>query len=174
MFSVGIYFHIDNLSHFSGTISAWTPYPDKTNPQPISLPKCYVLCDGSEITEGIWAGHKTPNLNKSKRFLRGGRLSDVLKVEEDSIQEHSHASNVNDPGHKHGYTVYGPRDVPDGHPEPAYDQADWQTPVSPYHTDGMDKVGTGISMSVTGVTGARKGSETKPKNMNVVFVMKVC
>ena len=159
-----------NFSHFSGTISAWTPYPDKTNPQPISLPKCYVLCDGSEITEGIWAGHKTPNLNKSKRFLRGGRLSDVLKVEEDSLQEHSHTSNVNDPGHKHGYTVYGMKDVPDGGPEPAYDQPDWLSNNSPYHTDGMDKVGTGISMSVTGVTGARKGSETKLKNMNVVFV----
>ena len=35
-------------------------------------------------------------------------------------------------------------------------------------------VSSGISMSVTGVQGARKGSETKPRNMNVVFVMKVC
>ena len=158
-------FHIGNLSLFSGTILAWTPQPDKTNPQPISLPKCYVLCDGSEITEGIWAGHTTPDLNKSKRFLRGGLVSDALIVEEDSLQEHSHTSTVSDPGHTHGYSAWYNTGGDDVRPGAAPNQL---------HAAQSASSKSGISMSVTGVTGARKGSETKPKNMNVVFVMKVC
>ena len=31
---------------------AWTPFPDKNNDQPVQLPNCFALCDGSEIIEG--------------------------------------------------------------------------------------------------------------------------
>ena len=139
----------------------------------MDLPECYVPCDGSEITEGIWKGRRTPDLNNPKRFLRGGHVSDALKFEEDSLQEHSHSSNVHDPGHKHGHTISAPNWSKDGLPDAIWDQPDVGT-IMYDHRRETDHVGTGISMSVTGVTGARKGSETKPKNMNVVFVMKVC
>ena len=140
---------------------------------PIALPECYVPCDGSEITEGIWQGLQTPELNKSKRFLRGGLVSDALKIEEDSLQEHSHTSSVSDPGHLHGHSTWNGALVPDGLPDGTWDQPD-RTSMDHEYRQETDHVGTGISMSVTGVTGARKSSETKPKNMNVVFVMKVC
>ena len=143
------------------------------NQDHVALPECYVPCDGTEITEGIWKGRRTPDLNNPKRFLRGGHVSDALKFEEDSLQKHSHSSNVHDPGHKHGHTVYAGAFVPDGIPDPKLDQPDVGNVYYEYRRE-TEKVGTGISMSVTGVTGARKGSETKPKNMNVVFVMKVC
>ena len=103
-----------------------------------------------------------------------GRLSDVLKVEEDSLQEHSHTSTISDPGHTHGYTNWGGNGGADGTPDPmANPTGDVFYFNYPYHFQS-DSAKSGISMSVTGVRGARKSSETKPKNMNVVFVMKVC
>ena len=68
------------------------------------LPECYVPCDGSEITLGIWKGHRTADLNNAKRFLRGGSVSNALKIEEDSLQEHTHYHSLNDNGHTHGFT----------------------------------------------------------------------
>ena len=141
---------------------------------PIALPECYVPCDGSEITEGIWQGLQTPELNKSKRFLRGGLVSDALKVEEDSLQEHSHTSTVSDPGHSHDFTHTAANGGSDGDPDPLAnpigDAFYWEYPFQRQTYSAK----SGISMAVTGVQGARKSSETKPKNMNVVFVMKVC
>ena len=141
----------------------------------VALPECYVLCDGSQITEGIWAGHTTPDLNKSKRFLRGGLVSDALKVEEDSLQEHSHASTVSDPGHSHGYGQWSWNGAePDGASDVVFDPSHDDTSIGFKYWEHTEYVTSRISMAVTGVQGGRKGSETKPKNMNVVFVMKVC
>ena len=112
--------------------------------------------------------------------MRGGRLSDVLKVEEDSLQEHSHTSTVSDPGHSHSYTQWstkGPpvwEESPDGFPDPVPNLlSDTITLDFPWPERSASEK-TSISMSVHGVSGARKGSETRPKNMKVVFVMKVC
>merc|ERR1712141_373599 len=67
-----------------GTIIAWTPRPHKNTSNPVELPSGWVPCDGSPITEGIWTGQATPDLNGSKRFLRGGPISEVLDMEEDA------------------------------------------------------------------------------------------
>ena len=37
-----------------------------------------------------------------------------------------------------------------------------------------DKGATGISISVYEVNGARTSTETRPKNMRVVYIMKIC
>merc|ERR1712126_280603 len=69
-----------------GTIISWTPNPDRKNSQnPSDIPNGWMLCDGSEIIEGPWAGLLTPDINNSKRFLRGGIVADALKTEEDSV-----------------------------------------------------------------------------------------
>ena len=36
-----------------GTILSWTPYPDSNTQQPSEIPDNWMLCDGSEITEGM-------------------------------------------------------------------------------------------------------------------------
>ena len=64
-----------------GTIVAWTPKPNQDTLNPVDLPDGWVLCDGSVITYGIWAGQSTPDLNGRKRFLRGGSYEDVLTEE---------------------------------------------------------------------------------------------
>ena len=46
---------------------------------------------------GPLTGTLTPDLNHSKRFLRGGADSDAGSVEEDTVRDHLHA----DPGHTH-------------------------------------------------------------------------
>ena len=147
---------------------AWTPYPDVNTSKPVQLPDCYVICDGSEITEGIWKGHTTPDLNKSKRFLRGAIISDALNMEEDTIQAHSHSHTFHDPGHTHSYI------------DTESYQNNYVNHENVHYINNREKTRTttraetGITMSVTGVSDARTSSETKPKNMNVVYVMKVC
>ena len=51
-----------------GTIQGWSPIPEIGIENPVSLPKCWVTCDGSLINEGIWAGHHSPDLNNANRY----------------------------------------------------------------------------------------------------------
>ena len=103
-----------------------------------------------------------------------------MKVtEEDSIQAHSHSHSFNDPGHQHSYVDKYPNLLAkgsgeDGHwgPGTNNDQLADRYDKSHYATAYSRK--TGITMSVNGVSNARTSFETKPKNMNVVYIMKVC
>jgi hypothetical protein len=57
-------------------------------------------CNGDEIPEpSPWAGQNTPNLNVNGLFLRGTNPENVLEMQEDAFQDHSHS--VLDPGHSH-------------------------------------------------------------------------
>merc|ERR1719460_1565003 len=96
---------IDKL-HLSpiGTILAWVTKPSKETRENelVSLPDGWVRCDGSTIPEpSVWAGQLTPNLNGEKRFLRGAPDSEVLRMEEDQMQDHKH--DISDLGHDHSY-----------------------------------------------------------------------
>lgn len=136
-----------------GTILSWTPYPDSNTQQPSEIPDNWMLCDGSEITEGIWAGHTTPDINKSKRFLRGGDVADALDTEEDSVKtehltvEDQFYSMYSCPAGSHALN----RDIcaHSGSSCPDYYCA-WTRNI-----DGSE------------------ATETKPVNMNVVFIIKV-
>merc|ERR1719507_2984937 len=152
-----------------GTISAWVTKPTKetVEDEMVNLPEGWVRCDGSTIPEpSVWAGQLTPNLNGEKRFLRGASDSEVLTMEEDQMQDHKH--QVSDPGHTHDYNdkytnnVDGPKPGPeDGEGIFGYD-----------HDSTSDSSQTGIT--VDGVSsGYRSGSETRPKNMNVIYIMRV-
>ena len=67
----------------------------------VTVPKCWVECDGRKISEGIWKGQATPDLNNAQRFLRGGNQSLALETQDDALQDHSHY--IRDPGHQHSY-----------------------------------------------------------------------
>ena len=68
-----------------GTILSWTPYTDKNAGNHSRIPSGWMLCDGSKIKEGPWKGKTTPDINTSKRFLRGNTVSNVLNLETESV-----------------------------------------------------------------------------------------
>ena len=136
-----------------GTILAWSPYPDKDTPNPASVPRGWVLCDGSEITEGDWKGQKTPDLNKSKRFLRGGHVGDALTLEEDCV-------NADQLTYEDRFYYPGTTSCPSG-------SSLWVS-RRVCNEDCENDVVCKRTVHLGG-----SSSETKPKNMNVVFIMKV-
>merc|ERR1719234_181450 len=152
-----------------GTISAWVTKPSKDTRENemVSLPDGWVRCDGSTIPEpSVWAGHFTPNLNGEKRFLRGASDSEVLTLEEDQTQDHKH--ELNDPGHSH---VYDDR-YTDNREGPNTGPKDGEGIFGLSHTRTSEKSTSGIT--VQGVSsGYRSGTETRPKNMNVIYIMRV-
>ena len=133
----------------------------------VDLPNGWVRCDGGTIPEpSIWAGHLTPNLNGEKRFLRGASDSEVLTMEEDQMQDHKH--QVSDPGHTHDYNDKYTNNVDGPKPGPK----DGEGIFGEDHDSTSDSSHTGIT--VDGVSsGYRSGSETRPKNMNVIYIMRV-
>ena len=137
------------------------------------LPDGWVRCDGGTIPHpSIWAGKYTPNLNGEKRFLRGGIDADQLKFEEDQIQNHLH--EFNDPGHSHAYEdKWIPADITE------INQMDDTRGIYQYkpiqHFDERREtysISTGISVGLV-KSNYRRGEETRPKNMNVIFIMRV-
>ena len=76
-----------------GSIIAWLPSLALSS----QLPSGWQRCDGQPINAGPLAGSKTPDLNESRRFLRGGADSNAGSVEGDTVRDHLHA----DPGHTH-------------------------------------------------------------------------
>ena len=146
-----------------GTILSWVMMVDKNGGEVANLPKNWQKCDGSIIDHGIWEGKRTPDLNGEKRFLRGGDDNDVLTLEEDQILDHIH--DVFDEGHSH-FTYAGKEG--EGH---SYDGNGWG--------GNIHNVNLQSSTDVSGITvgyitdSFRKGSENRPKNMNVVFVIRV-
>ena len=151
-----------------GTISAWTMKVTVSGVEVGDLPAGWQRCDGSTILEpSIWAGERTPDLNNERRFLRGGIDQDVLTMEEDMVIDHHH--DVDDPGHNHPYTdkYYG-------------DGSYWtftanQNSKNKEYTDDDKTTSTRkTGIAVTGVkSGYRSGSETRPRNMNVIYIIRV-
>merc|ERR1712126_257473 len=158
-----------------GTITAWVNRPNIDGPLTQNLPTGWIRCDGSVTPQpSPWAGQKTPNINGENRFLRGGIDGVMLQTQDDSIQSHTHS--VTDPGHAHGYIdkwpscayfekihqdgIAGPKDCDKSRDR--YDQS---------HASTSKRSFSGVK--VTGVQGARFDSETRPKNLRVVYIMRV-
>jgi len=182
---------IDNTRPPIGAIIAWTPRDQE------ALGSGWQRCDGSLIEDGPLAGTRTPYLNGEKRFLRGGSDEEAETVEEDAVQDHTHA----DPGHSHtdnghthsdnGHTHNGPRSgdyyvyyayeqPSDGCSEQDCGDGNWATRhVDEYSGSGkasIQKSYADIQVSKAGLEGvqdARVDGETRPKNMKVVYIMRI-
>merc|ERR1712037_102969 len=155
-----------------GTIIAWVTKPTKETRQTVSLPDGWVRCDGATIPQpSIWAGQLTPNLNGEKRFLRGAPDSEVLRMEEDQMQDHMH--DISDLGHDHSYVD----SYVDTHKTGRLvgDLIEWTTFFGfPSHSHSLSTGKTSTGIKVKGVSsGYNSGSETRPKNMNVIYIMRV-
>ena len=123
----------------------------------IKIPSGWQKCDGSIINSpSPWEGKLTPDLNNAKRFLRGGPDSHQLRLEDDSLRGHTHGTSD-----RFFLGLYGDHSCPSG--------------SSLYDDIGIDNEGKQDDKICerhfnTGSTG---DSETRPKNMNVIFIMRV-
>ena len=137
-------------------------------------------CDGSVINyqNSPWKGSRVPNLNGGGRFLRGGSASQVLTMQEDTVEDHSHSvidhgHTHTDKGHTHTYSKT-PRDPASGGYSLTWMQDD--------RTERGYRTGTGKADITTNTANIRvgrmntsnKGTETRPKNMIVEWIIKVC
>ena len=131
----------------------------------------------------------TPNLNGERRFLRGGLDADVLTLEDYQLGDHEHE----DEGHSHSCTATS---TADAHSHDMWmDETNWGCGHSDHgeYCTGADeskcysgyaswenvKVHTTCS-TTTHVSnigkvddGANSGGETRPKNMNVIFIIRI-
>ena len=89
-----------------------------------------------------------------------------MQTEEDSLQAHTH--DVSDSGHDHGYN------------DEYADKADYRIEGGDYysyfayHYSHASTTNSAMSnIKVTDVNGARTSDETRPKNIRVVYIMKV-
>ena len=168
-----------------GTILAWTPKPETTSTNVLDLPNGWMFCNGSDITEGPWQGHKTPDLNSNGAFLRGGSEDLVLEMEDSQLENHTHE----DSGHSHTCSASS-HSYPHHHTY-KYEQSKiyaagdtWKVinmnPYTDAYTENTTvKVTTTCSMTseISGIGGvsssANSGTETRPFNMKVLYVIRV-
>ena len=155
-----------------GTILSWvTKVPDYEG-ETVDLPAGWQRCDGSIIEHpSVWAGKLTPDLNNEKRFLRGGHDSLQLTLEEDQLQDHEHYVILTDPGHAHDYTDRYLDSQHSSSCTPTGCTHDYSNNVAHSVTSFSGK--TNISAEVTGVRTGNHGTETRPRNMNVIFIIRV-
>jgi len=182
-----------NLSPI-GTIAAWVSKPEQTQMDEEPLPDGWMKCDGSVIPPpSIWAGHNLPDLNGEKRFLRGGSYSDQLDTEDDMVQDHMHDENAHshstkveikikdtyrqqyDEKHDHCnnncVTVKGASD----HLETS--EILYTSDEEIQNKDDNESIDVTNPSATCGTKGVaskyRHGDETRPKNMNVQWIMRV-
>ena len=165
-----------------GSIIAW--HRDLLDQQVLSLPPGWVECNGQtlEDPESPFHGHVIPNLNLVDRvgarlgreggmFLRGGERSGELQ--NDQVQTHTHQ----DRGHQHPRNTEG-RPERILHTDDAADAAHAtvdgaeanSNPVGELTGEGRARLTEPVS---SGDFEVRHGTETRPVNMSVIWIMKV-
>lgn len=143
-----------------------------------AAPSGYLFCDGSPVSRSTYAalfaaisttwgngdGSTTFNLPDLRNmFLRGSGSSAVGVYEDDAFRSHNHGASVSDPGHAHSVpqgqrgAFGGSNPVPSG-----FSGGTYPTQLA---TAGA---GTGISVSIA----ASGGSETRPVNRRVLYIIK--
>ena len=168
-----------------GTIIPWIPRVEDYYIL-LPIPEGWQYCNGSVISEGDWKGFKTPDLNGKGLFLRGGDEDSLLEVEESQIQDHEHidnghvhscqASSTSAP-HSHTYYAASTQDdwVPPGLDE--YAAAHGYGRKSTYETTVIVSTSCSLQSHSSGIGGvsssANSGSETRPANMKVQYIIRV-
>jgi len=176
----------DRLDHLQelpvGSILSWVLKVDHDpDSEFATLPEGWQRCDGSIIDYGIWKGKTTPNLNGERRFLRGGTDADALVLEDDQLQQHEHEDkghkhvcDVSSSPHSHGYQFYAGYVQAGGLIYPAAGYAYETT----YDTSSVTvDVSCGVDHVYANLGGvdshAKSGEETRPKNMNVIYIIRI-
>ena len=136
-----------------GTILAWHK---NLGPGTLELPAGWLECDGQLVSDAAspFNGQNLPDLNGQRRFLRGSTTSGLL--ENSQFAQHTHRNNI--------IMRYG-------HPT-------WIDLSSGFHDMGSPFGGTAaLNNAAPGgnanVGFAGSGTETRPINMSVVWIIRV-
>jgi len=143
---------IRNFTAPVGTIVAW----HKSMPGTLHLPDGWMECNGDEVKDKTspYFGKTLPILNGEARFLRGGIESGVLQDQEWK-----------------GFSARTYPQGPDGPPFVAFKQSIDASKVS--SSWGPNGLATGAYKHETGITFKFDDSEVRPKNMSVVWIIKI-
>ncbi|MCP4129660.1 MAG: hypothetical protein GY754_01470 [bacterium] len=158
-----------------GTILAWHKSLTHT-PQ---LPEGWVECGGQTITDGesVYDGGTVPNLNGEARFLRGSTSSGFIQNHQ--MQGHTHTDSGHghtDSGHAHtvqmgNNTNSGP-DIWLMHSDTA--EGSWGQHTSSTGYANIQAGYAAISNPVnSGYGDPLIGTETRPANMSVVWIIRI-
>merc|ERR1711962_1759144 len=177
-----------------GSILPWIPSPSPGDNSSLSatIPSGWQRCDGSLILEGPFTGLTTPNLNGERYFLRGGNDSTVTLMETDMVQDHVH--DFDDPGHSHStdsdggkstalpVAMYNKKSVENTNERyysgcfetQGYDCTDWSYTTAKDRSHIVYSASSQVSVGfVTPTNLTRKGWETRPKNMAVIYILRI-
>ncbi len=138
-----------------GAVIPWHKSPISGS---VTLPEQWVECNGQVLDDpdSPFNGLTIPDLNSAGLFVRGGTSSG--QYQDDQIQSHNHV----DHGHAHGVRQ--------------------ESGVSPGGGGGFGTSGgvhrytantTNGHANISEPRGARHGSETRPKNMSMVWIIRV-
>lgn len=181
--------YLHNSLHPIGTIISWFG----TAHSGVDLPSGWQLCDGTTINSGPMKGRTTPDLNNAELFIRGGPDNDVAgTVQEDAVHEHHHVDGMHthtDAGHHHShvnnlnsfyvasnqdqaqYGIYGFDGVGSTHEHTWWGIEQHRMVDTNFAYINSAKAGLGgIDAWKDNVNVA---SETRPKNMKLVFIIRI-
>jgi len=142
------------------------PTKETRDDEMVDLPDGWVRCDGATIPHpSVWAGQLTPNLNGEKRFLRGSSDLEMLTMEDEKTRLPDHTHNSKSKPHTHSYTdTY----LSDQHCDMASGSY-WCI-----HGNSKTTGSTTVDVEVQGVSNHGEfDDETRPKNMHVIYIMRV-
>ena len=189
------YGHLETMPPL-GSIIPWIG----ANNAGMDVPTRWQKCDGSLIEQGPLAGQTTPNLNGKELFIRGGSDKDSGRIEDDALEEHSHKDpghTHKDRGHTHTQEEHSHQiDESDSDNEgfivSSFASRDtelmchansggtvwcvnWNKKTAK-STATINTSRASIGNSKTGVgevSGGKSASETRPKNMRLVYIIRV-
>ena len=164
-----------NQGYFSmlpiGSIIAWHRDMLGAEKRLIGLPPGWVECNGQKIDdpESLYHNLKIPDLNGDERFLRGGKDSGEEQI--DWMQNHTHK----DKGHTH---YRNKEEAPEiawrNVPADGEFVADVGEKHIPYYLDSVKSSKAILGKPTVFSEGVpRLGSETRPVNMSVIWIIKI-
>ena len=178
-----------------GSIISWVFKPDMESKHIEALPLGWVRCNGDIIpSPSSWAGCKTPNLNGERRFLRGGSDDQALTVEDDTLQDHTYIdlSHSNSGAGHFQFNIdkyrchekdpnnycdedgsWGGSDSPDTPGTTTPSTAPFDGSLNAVTASGFSSIQSSLSNIAGVLENYRMSSEIKPRNMNVVWIMRV-
>merc|ERR1719495_481869 len=167
----------DAVSPPLGSIRVTRPSTEVPRNMSVDLPEGWVRCDGNLIPHpSAWAGYPTPNINGLHKFLRGGADEAELTLEDETtkLPDHTHnataTAEATSKPHSHSYN-----DLHLGNSGGMCWGSYWDQ-ISTSYTTGETtvEVEVTVDVEVEGVSTLSKSvNETRPTNMNVIYIMRV-